>query len=61
MHVEIKPEAIAAWVEANFSRVKSRKNGAEYVVDNPLDGDTGMHMNINVVRIIGLAMGQSIY
>lgn len=46
----IKPEQIVAWVESNFPDYKTRKNGIELVINNPFDGDTGHHFNINPER-----------
>lgn len=43
----ITHEQVSAWVEANFSEFKVRKNGTEYVVNNPFDGDTGYHCNVS--------------
>lgn len=42
-----QPEQIAAWIESNFD-FKPRKQGAEYVICNPFDGDAGYHFNISI-------------
>lgn len=42
----IPPEKIIAYIEANFE-FKTRKNGGEYLINNPLNYDTGFHFNIN--------------
>lgn len=45
----LKPtqEQIASWIEANFDH-KTRKRGLEYIINNPFNGDTGYHFNINI-------------
>jgi len=43
---KLSPSKIAAWIEANFD-FKTRKSGAEYCINNPLDYDTGNNFNIN--------------
>jgi hypothetical protein len=43
----IPAEKIVAWIEKNFD-FKIRKNGAEYIINNPLNGDSGYHFNISV-------------
>lgn len=42
----LPPEKIIAWIEANFD-FKTRKNKQEYLINNPLNYDTGYHLNIN--------------
>jgi hypothetical protein len=39
---------IEAWIKKNFrDEFKTRKNGTEYIICNPFNGDTGFHFNIN--------------
>lgn len=45
----IPPQNIAAWIEGNF-KFKKRKNGTEYTICNPFDGDTGFHFEISTVK-----------
>ena len=37
---------IIKYIEDNFE-YKTRRDGKEYVINNPLNGDTGFHFNIN--------------
>ena len=39
-------DKIIAYIKQHFL-YKERKNGEEYVINNPLNGDTGYHFNIN--------------
>lgn len=41
---------VRAWIENNFPDNKPRKD-VEYRVNNPFNGDTGRHMNINVENL----------
>ncbi len=47
--VNITPEQIEAWVIANFQSRK-HKNGREYRICNPFDGDQKYKFNINIVK-----------
>lgn len=42
----IPANKIIAWIENNFE-FKTRKGGSEYLICNPLDGDTDFKFNIN--------------
>lgn len=42
----IPASKIIAWIEGRFE-YKTRKNGNEYCINNPFDGDTGFNFNIN--------------
>ena len=41
------PDQVLNWVSTHFD-YKTRKDGAELVICNPFDGDTGYHFNISV-------------
>lgn len=45
------PDRIRSWIEANFD-YKSRKNGSEYLICNPFDGDNGYNFNISIEKAI---------
>lgn len=45
------PDQITAWVAKHFD-YKSRKNGAELVINNPFNGDTGYNFNISATRLV---------
>jgi len=45
-YVKIPPSKIRSWIEDNFD-YKTRRDGEEYVINNPFNGDTGYHFNIN--------------
>lgn len=45
----IPPERISAWIEQRF-KFKTRKNGTEYTICNPFDGDTGYNFNISPLK-----------
>jgi len=42
----IPNKKIVAWIEQNFE-YKTRRDGEEYLINNPFDGDTGFHFNIS--------------
>ncbi len=44
--VKPTPEQIESWVISNFPDHKTRKNGSELVINNPLVYDDGYHFNI---------------
>lgn len=46
----ITPQQIRSWVIKHFPDYKSRKDGTELVINNPFNGDTGRHFNINIVK-----------
>lgn len=49
--LNIHPDKIRAWIERNFSgQFKVRPNGTEYVINNPLNGDSGYHFNISLIK-----------
>jgi len=48
MRINIPPERIEAWVRANFKVHKTRKNGDELVIINPLTGHDKPRLNINL-------------
>lgn len=48
MRYKIPPERIKAWVEANFKVHKTRRNGEELVIINPLTGHDKPRLNINL-------------
>lgn len=43
--LSIPTSKISAWIEAHFE-YKTRKEGTEYVINNPFNGDSGFHFNI---------------
>jgi len=43
------PEQITTWVIRHF-QFKSRKSGVELKINNPFDGDDGLHFNINTIK-----------
>ena len=45
-YIKIPPSKIRSWIEDNFD-YKTRKDGEEYIINNPFNGDTGYHFNIN--------------
>lgn len=45
----IPQSKIASWIESNF-KYKKRKNGTEYQICNPFDGDTGYHFEISITK-----------
>lgn len=47
--MQISPQQITNWVGKHLD-YKSRKNGRELLVNNPFDGDSGWHMNINTTK-----------
>jgi len=47
----IPASKIAAWIEKHFD-FKTRKDGDEYCICNPFNGDTGFHMNINPEKMV---------
>jgi len=42
----IPPDKVIAWITKHFD-YKTRKNGSEYCINNPFNGDTGYNFNIN--------------
>lgn len=49
--LKIPAKKIAAYVENKFECVR-RRDGEEYVINNPLTYDTGKHFNINVEKAV---------
>jgi len=47
---QIPPEKISAWVYKNFHECKPRKEGDELRINNPFNGDEGLHFNISVIK-----------
>lgn len=47
--VRITPQQIINWAARNLE-YRSRKGGTELILNNPFDGDTGHHFNINTVK-----------
>ena len=47
--LRITPQQIINWASRHLD-YKSRKSGTELVLNNPFDGDTGYHFNINTVK-----------
>lgn len=47
--MRIDPELIKKWIFERFE-YKSRKDGEEIIICNPLNGDTGYHLNINTSK-----------
>lgn len=43
---KLSDKKIVAWIEQNFE-YKTRRDGEEYLINNPFDGDTGFHFNIS--------------
>jgi len=50
-HLKIPPEKIIDYIVKNFDH-KVRKNGEEYVINNPLNNDIGYHFSINPVKAV---------
>ena len=47
--ITVTPQQIINWASRNLE-YKSRKGGTELVLNNPFDGDTGFHFNINTTK-----------
>lgn len=47
---QLTPQQITAWVMKHFPDCKQRKQGAELVINNPFDDDSGFHLNISVLK-----------
>lgn len=52
MRYDIPPERIDAWVRANFKVHKTRRNGEELVIMNPLTGHDKPRLNINLNGVL---------
>lgn len=46
----IPPAKVENWVATNFPDYKTRRGGAELVINNPFNYDTGYHFNISVEK-----------
>jgi hypothetical protein len=49
---QVPRENIIQWIVTNFPDHKIRKNGEEYRINNPFDGDTGYHLEISVDKAV---------
>lgn len=48
---KLPPDKIVAWITKHFE-VKPRKEDQEYRINNPFNGDTGYHFNINPSKAV---------
>jgi len=49
---KLPPSNIKRWIEYHFPDFKPRKDGEEYLINNPFDGDTNHKFNINVEKAV---------